>query len=202
MRRKLASRLDRWTVALTMLLVISALLACRKKKTEPEATPSATAVASVEPPKAEPKKEDEIKRYGADEIAETGSVRIKATAKVFREADSASEAIISLAAGTLVNRKARMAAFTLIEYPSGVGELSPGWIETRFIDQRVVKVLDAGRLIADAGVKDAGAKKVDASAPAPTVTPPVPEAAPPPPPPADNATPDAGRRRVPRRLGQ
>jgi hypothetical protein len=202
MGRKLANGLDRWTTALGMLLVVSALLACKKKKAEAEATPSAAPVATVEPPKVEQPKADEVKRYGAEEVAETGSVRVKGTAKVFREADTGSEAMISLASGTLVNRKARMGGFTLIEYPSGVGDLSPGWIETRFIDQRVVKVtLDAGKLIVDAGTKP----KVDAASPAPSQTavtpPPVPEAAPPPP--ANTAAaPDAGRRRVPRRLGQ
>jgi hypothetical protein len=198
MRRKL----DRWTTALTATLVLGALLACKKKK-EPEAAPANSApvpVASVVPT-AEPPK-DAVKRYGGNELAETGTVRVKAIAKVFREADAKTEAIISLSPGTLVNRKARMTTFTLIEYPTGVGELSPGWIETKFIETRVVTKLDAG-VLNDAGVKP----KVDAGTPTPavsqTATPPVPEAAAPTTPPVTTATPDAGRvRRIPKRLGQ
>jgi hypothetical protein len=130
------SKLDRWSTVASAALVVGALLACKKKSTDdtPVAVEAAaTPVATAEPPKpAEPVKE-EVKRYGADEIAETGTVRVNATAKVFREADTASTGIISLAKGTLVNRLARKDKFVLVEYPSGVGDLSPGWVETRFL---------------------------------------------------------------------
>jgi hypothetical protein len=168
-RVRMRSKLDRWSTVASAALVVGALLACKKKSTD--ATPvaveaAAVPVATAEPPKpAEPVKE-EVKRYGADEIAETGTVKVNATAKVFREADTASEGIISLAKGTLVNRLARKDKFVLIEYPLGAGELSPGWVETRFLGATALnlKVDDVRKQDAAAPIKkDASAPKADAS---------------------------------------
>ncbi|HEY6558266.1 MAG TPA: hypothetical protein VI072_13375 [Polyangiaceae bacterium] len=165
------SKLDRWSTVASAALVVGALLACKKKSTDatPVAVEAAAApIAVVEPPKpAEPVKE-EVKRYGADEIAETGTVKVNATAKVHREADTASEGIISLAKGTLVNRLARKDKFVLIEYPLGAGELSPGWVETRFLGATALnlKVEDVRKQDAAVTIKpkaDAAAPKADAS---------------------------------------
>ncbi|HMJ10884.1 MAG TPA: hypothetical protein VK524_05730 [Polyangiaceae bacterium] len=221
-------KLDRWTTAASVALVLGALLACKKKTTETTTVvlEAAAPVATAEPPKPVEPAKDEVKRYGADELAETGTVKVSATAKVFREADATSEGIISLAKGTLVNRLARKDTFVLIEYPSGVGELSPGWVESRLIGQTALnlKTEDVRKQDAAAAIikkPDASAPKVDASSPAanatatatgtstataaptttaaPTATA---TAAPTATSTAPAATPDAGRRRIPRRLSQ
>ena len=46
--------------------------------------------------------------------------------KVYKEADSSTDSVTTLNRGTLVNRKARYSNWLLVDYPSGVGELSPG----------------------------------------------------------------------------
>ncbi len=176
-------KLDRWTLVPTIVLVIGVLLACKKKEEEqppPVDTTPPPAATSAEPPKEEPKK-DNVTRYGDKEQVESGTVRVTYMhAKVFKEADDTTSHIATLSTGTYVNRKARYGNYMLIDYPSGVGELSPGWILAKYlsstalkIDINEVKNQDAGVVaVVDAGtpavVVDAGtpAVVVDAGTPA------------------------------------
>lgn len=168
----------RWTVGPSIAIVVVALLACKKK--EEEAPPPATTTAAPEPPpsdaaaEAAAAKTDDVKRYGDKESAESGTVRVVFQhAKVFKEADDTTSHIATLSTGTLVNRKARYGNWMLIDYPSGVGELSPGWILGKQLSGTVLKIdpnevlkQDAGVVqIVDAGttpVVDSGTTVVDA----------------------------------------
>lgn len=163
----------RWTVGPSIAIVVVALLACKKK--EEEAPPPAT-TAETPPPvtdaaaEAAETKSDDVKRYGDKEQVESGTVRVVFQhAKVFKEADETTSHIATLSTGTLVNRKARYGNWMLIDYPSGVGELSPGWILGRYLSGTVLKIdpnevlkQDAGAVqLVDAGtVPDAGATTV------------------------------------------
>jgi hypothetical protein len=173
-------KLDVCTTALAASLVVGALLACKKKE-EPPPAASVAPAPTPEPPKSAeppPPKKDEVKRYADKEIVESGTVRVKvANAKVYREADATTESIATLGRLTLVNRKARFSNFVLIEYPSGVGELSPGWIEKTMLEEKVVTV------------KDAGAAKPDGAAASPPDSGPPPVVATTPPPPASTTPP-------------
>ena len=177
----MAVRLDRWTVAVGILFVGGALLACKKK--EEEAAPVVSAAPAPEPPKEEKKEEpeedeDEVKRYD-DEKKESGTVRVAVhNLKVFKEADTTTELLATLNRGTLVNRLARRGNFLLIEYPSGVGKLSPGWVQAVQVSKKVEKVdpdavknqADAGTIVKKPTVPDAGKvapKTPDAGKPAP-----------------------------------
>ncbi len=190
---------DKWTITASAALLIGALFACKKKEEPPPPAPpppAPTPTASAEPPKAEPKK-DEVTRYGDKEKDESGTVVVLLpNAKVYKEADDSTSHIATLSKGTLVNRKARYSNWMLVDWPSGVGELSPGWVVTKNLDDKVLKIdldkvknQDAGVVatVADAAavtVPDAAAVTVpDAAA-----TPQVPDAAAPP------AKPDAGGR--------
>lgn len=106
----------------------------------------------------------EIKRYD-DEVPQGGTVRLKVPFKARQAADLSSKEVASLAPGTLINLKASHSNWMLIEYPSGVGELSMGWIELKSRndsksveeakpppDSPLVKK-DAGK---DGGKRDAG----------------------------------------------
>lgn len=138
-------KLDQWTVGVCIVVLGGALLACKKDE-EPAPAVSAAPVATPEPPKEEPKEEEkeeepkEAKRYD-DEKEEEGTVRVKAEEmKIYQEADTESEVLEELDRGMLVNRLARRGDFILIEYPSGPGELSPGWVEEKDISTLVEKV--------------------------------------------------------------
>lgn len=196
---------DKWTITASAALLIGALFACKKKEEPPPPAPpppAPTPTASAEPPKAEPKK-DEVKRYGDKEKDESGTVAVLLpNAKVYNEADDSTSHIATLSKGTLVNRKARYSNWMLVDWPSGVGELSPGWVVTKHLDDKVLKIdldkvknQDAG-VVVDASVAtpDAAAVTPDAAAvttPDAATTPQVPDAAAPP------AKPDGGRLKIP-----
>ncbi len=134
---------DKWTVGLSVIALGGALLACKKDEAPEPAVTVAPAPApeppKVEEPKAEEKK-DEVKRYD-DEKEEKGTVKVGIfEMKIYQEADTSSTVLAKVGKGTLVNRKARRGSFLLIEYPSAPGELSPGWAETRHINDQIVKV--------------------------------------------------------------
>ena len=138
-------KLDSWTALGAAGLMIGALLACKKDKEEPP--PVASAAPTAEPPKEEKKEEpktekkDEVKRYGSKELTGGGTVRVKSHhAKVYNEADESTDHVATLNRGTLVNRKARYGNFLLVDYPTGPGELGPGWVRTRHLESVVLKI--------------------------------------------------------------
>lgn len=177
--------LDRWTLTASVALIIGALLACKKKEEAPPPVASAPPppTATAEPPKEEKKDEKkEVKRYGDKEKDESGTVRVTyANAKVYNEADDTTDHIATLSSGTLVNRKARYGNWMLVDWPSGPGELSPGWMMTKQLDVKIVKIdlekvknQDAGVQINDASVAvvvpDAAAVAINTDAGAVAVT--------------------------------
>ena len=138
-------KLQKLTTAASAALVLAALLACKKKKDEAP-PPVASAVASAPAPVASasaaptPPK-DEVKRYGDKEKEEKGTVRVSvANTKVYKEADATTDYTTTLAKGTFVNKKASYGNWLLVDYPSGVGELSPGWILARMVSTQVVTI--------------------------------------------------------------
>lgn len=171
------NKLEKLTTAASAALVLAALLACKKKKDEapppsasvaaaPAPTPSAS--AAPEPPK------DEVKRYPDKEKEEKGTVRVSvANTKVYNEADATTDFKTTLAAGTFVNKKASYGNWLLVDYPSGVGELSPGWILARMVSHQVVVVdpaelkkqqEEAAKKAAEEAAKKAAEAKADAGA--------------------------------------
>ncbi len=155
-------KLDRWTTALSALLLVSALLACKKKAPEttaPSAAPVAAAPAAPATPEpaapaapAAPSavalgdvgaKLGEVKRYTDKEKAETGTARILENAvKVFDEADDKTAEVATLDKDLLVFRLASIPGWELVEFPSGVGKVSPGWVLAKFIDVKTAASVD------------------------------------------------------------
>ena len=98
----------------------------KKEKAPPAATASAeTSSAVVTYP---------------DMVDQSGTYRLLKNFVVFRDADGASERITGLARGTLINAKATHRGFLLVDWPSGPGELSPGWIRARLNSPRFSRV--------------------------------------------------------------
>jgi hypothetical protein len=152
----MAYRLDRFTPALSAALVLGVLLACKKKEGEQdEAAPSAappvvsvapevptpppapSAAVSVAP--AGPKLGD-VKRYPEKEKkGDEAAVKIlEADVKVFNEADSKTQEVAILPKDLVVVRLSTLEdeGFTLVDFPSGVGQFSPGWVETKFLEAK------------------------------------------------------------------
>ena len=174
----------RFTAVISMGLVLGALLACKKKPeaaTEASATASAPAapaapsavapaasaapVASVAAPTVEAKLGD-VKRYGVEKESRLDDAGVRVTAdglKVYDEADTNTDDVATLPKGLLVFRQVKMDEFTLVEFPSGVGQFSQGWVETKSLSTTIEKVTRAVALdekkTATVKVKDAGAPK-------------------------------------------
>jgi hypothetical protein len=147
MRRKL----DQWTSALTAVLLVGALLACKKKAPDTTApTGSVTALPTTAPPTAASvpapttpeaaiadvgAKLGDVKRYPDKEKAQTGTARILADGvKVFDEADDKTADVATLDKDLLVFRLASIPDWELVEFPSGVGKVSPGWVPAKSLD--------------------------------------------------------------------
>ncbi len=99
---------------------------------------------------------------------------------VKQAADSTSATIGHVSVGTWINIKASYSNWFLIEFPTGVGQLSPGWIELRggVSDPRLnqapaaTPTVTAPATVVPPTVVDAGTTPpvvVDAGAPAPAV---------------------------------
>jgi len=144
----MARMLDKQMTACCVAVVLAALLACKKtedKAPEPltsaapepsaAAAPAQTASAAPAPSasaSAAAAAATEVKRYGDEERPESGTVKVKVdTLDVYPEADESTEKLTTLSKNTAVNLKARYGEFYLIEYPSGPGELSLGWISSK-----------------------------------------------------------------------
>lgn len=142
-------RLDQWTTALSALLIVGALLAC-KKKTPPTTMPSAEPLAAT-PPVAPPPapvpvapsvgaaglKLGDVKRYPDKEKTQTGAARIlEDGVKVFNEADDKTSDVATLDKDLLVFRLANIPEWELVEFPSGIGKVSPGWVQAKFVDTK------------------------------------------------------------------
>lgn len=144
-----------------LLVSLSIAAGCKKDKASETApaTEAAPVAATAEPSAAPSAAPGEVASYPGMTPESGRTVRLLQPFVVHQAAENSSPTLSKLGVGTLVNLKGSYSNWMLIEWPSGVGQLSPGWIELRSNDNRVQQVVaDAGTTVADAGaVVDAGA---------------------------------------------
>jgi hypothetical protein len=144
------ARYERWTAIVSAGLIFGALLACKKKGSE--ATSEASASAAAIPPPAptptqtavptEAVKLGDVKRY-ADKEKKSDEAAVRVVGediKVFNEADSKTPEVATLPKDALVFRLAEVEGFQLVEFPSGVGQFSQGWVEKKGLSDKPEKV--------------------------------------------------------------
>jgi len=148
-------KLDQWTTALTAVLLVGALLACKKKETDStaptasvaSAAPATPASAALIAPAADATaqapavgaKLGEVKRYADKEKPQTGAARVlEDGVKVYDEADDKTADVATLDKDLLVFRLASIPDWELVEFPSGVGKVSPGWVLAKSVDTKSV----------------------------------------------------------------
>ena len=139
------ARHERWTAIVSAGLIFGALLACKKKDSEGAdasasaavAPPPAPAPAAVEPPKL-----GDVKRYADKEKkSDEGAVRVlEDDLKIFNEADPKAVEVATLPKDALVFRLAEFENFQLVEFPSGIGQFSQGWVEKKALAEKPEKV--------------------------------------------------------------
>jgi hypothetical protein len=179
--------IDKWTMTASCVLVLGALLACKKKTDEPAPAASAATpppavsiaplpvapVATAAPvavdaaaPAPAPVLGD-VKRFPDKEKAATGAVKVTVdNSLVYNEPDDKTPSIASLTKDIFVERLATIGTdWILVDFPSGVGKLSPGWIESKSVGAQVAAVTKATVAGQTATATLAGSAKPVASAP-------------------------------------
>ena len=177
--------IDKWTLTASCVLVIGALLACKKKTDEPApaasvvTAPPAVSIAPlpvVAAPTAAPVAVDagvaapapvlgNVKRFPDKEKAATGAVKVTVdNSLVYDEPDNKTPSVASLTKDIFVERLATLGTdWILVDFPSGIGKLSPGWIEAKSLGAQVATVTQA-KLAAQTTATPAGSAKPATSA--------------------------------------
>lgn len=117
----------------------------------------------------------EVKRFTDKEKAASGSTKVAlAESKVYGEPDATKPSVASLPKDLLVTRLAALGAdWVLVEFPSGIGKVSPGWMEAKSLVGGAGSASTKPATSASAG--SAASAKPSASA-APSAAPPAPSA--------------------------
>ena len=212
-------RKQRLTAIVSTGLMVGALLACKKK---PEAAPEASATAptpaapaptpaptptptpaeTAAAPAAETAKLGDVKRYGVEKESKLDEAGVRVTGdelKVYNEADTKTAEVATLPKGLLVFRLVKVDDFNLVEFPSGIGQFSKGWVETKGLSDKpekvtrdaalnekktaVVKPTDGGAAPSPSGSAAPKPSPSASAAPKPTASVAPKPSAPPPPPP-------------------
>lgn len=148
------------TILLAACGLLVALPACKKKEKDDDSADTAVAAAPAAPapapepvpaaapvdpnaaaqpaPGTEPAAPTgkEVKRYPNETPVGNATVRAVVPFNVYREADLQSEKLAGIAQGTFVNVRSTYQNWILVDYPSGVGEMSPGWAPIPNINDR------------------------------------------------------------------
>lgn len=157
----------RTNIALSLLMAgsLTAVIAaagCGKKSGDESTATSAAPTSAPAPATAAPANTlaGGVATY-PNMIPEGGTKSLLVPFTVHQAASNDSPVLTHIGVGTWINLKASYSNWMLIEWPSGVGQVSPGWIELRSNDARVTDHPDAGpttTAVPDAGVTppDAG----------------------------------------------
>jgi hypothetical protein len=156
----------RGTKSVRYLILVAAFAigaACGKKADDEAAADAGDAAAPVA--EVDAGATSEIASYPT-QIPQSGTKLTKVPFTIHKAADASSPVVARVGPNTLINLKASFSSWMLIEYPSGVGQLSPGWINLDIKDRTKVAdsaPIDAGK---DAAVDAApeAAAPVDAAA--------------------------------------
>jgi hypothetical protein len=153
------------TLPLMMAIPLLLLAGCKKGETAPTANPDESGASAIGAAPTSTAAAGAVASY-SDMVPQSGTKQLLQDFVVYQAADTSSAILSRVSRGQWINLKGSHANWMLIEWPSGVGQVSPGWIELRggVNDTRLAQSppVDAGKPV-DAGTVDAGAP-VDAGA--------------------------------------
>ncbi len=137
-------------------------------------TASAAAAAALTPPAADAGVTQaapvlgDVKRFPDKEKVATGAVKVTLDeSKIYDEPDNTKPSVASLSKDLFVVRQATLSTdWVLVEFPSGVGKLSPGWIEAKSLGAQVQPAVTKAAVAAQtaASAKPAASAAASASA--------------------------------------
>jgi hypothetical protein len=153
------------TLPVMMAIPLLLLAGCKKDETAPTANPDESGATAIGVAPTSTAAAGAVASY-PDMVAQSGTKQLLQPFTVYQAADTSSAVLSRVSVGQWINLKGSRGNWMLIEWPSGVGQMSPGWIELRggVNDTRLSQnpPVDAGKPV-DAGTVDAGAP-VDAGA--------------------------------------
>jgi hypothetical protein len=157
--------MSKGTLSVVVAVTLAFSAACQGSEDAPKADtpPPPPADPAAAATTAAPAASGEVANY-ANMVAQSGTVTTQQNIKVYQAADPNSTLLTTLGPGTLVERKGSYGDWMLIHWPSGVGKLSPGWVQAVYLGSVPKVVTDAGAPT-DAGTpapQDAGSAPVDA----------------------------------------
>lgn len=172
-------RTSHWLMAATAVVAMLAVAGCCKGKTETTEDEAGAAATSTEaiptPPPEEVAPDWKTKCPDADRPA-SGTVTALKNLDIHEKPDESSKNIGGIIPGTWVNLLGVKQNWLCIDYPTGPGKLSPGWVLATYTKrQPLVKdagveaavpeagaaaTPEAGAAVVDAGVTDSGSKLV------------------------------------------
>jgi hypothetical protein len=161
--------IDQWTTTASLALLLAALVACKKKTEAPAPEATATTVATVSAAASAPvavasvaatpppvavdagvaavaaPELGAVKRFPDKEKLATGAVKVTLDdSKVYDAPDNTTPSVASLSKDLFVVRLATLGTdWILVDFPSGVGKLSPGWIEAKSVGAQVQTITKA-----------------------------------------------------------
>lgn len=147
------------TIALTVWMAASLMLAAGCKKDDESAVADASVGMPTGVVDAAAAPAPTVMMY-TDMLPQSGSRPITQAYTVYQGADMGSPVLGKVVPGQTVNLKASRGTWMLVDWPSAMGQSSPGWIDMHTAAPAPTVVHT------DAGVSDAAAP-VDAAAPAP-----------------------------------
>jgi len=201
----MARAIDKWSLRAGTLLIVCALVACKKKETPaPEAqvtgaaeqaaaasaavaraaaaasaaqaaaaatASSVVATAPVASVATDSPALGAVKRFPGKEKLANGTTKILlADSKIYDEPDATRPSVASLPKDLVVTRLAALDGdWVLIEFPSGVGKVSPGWIQSKSLVAAAASTKPATSASAAASAKPA-ASAVATASPAPSAS--------------------------------
>lgn len=144
----------RLTLPFTVAVIAASLIlgGCKKKKTDDDDKPAAAAPEPPPPPPPPPPTAapkpgpGEVARYPDEVPMGTVTVELLREFVVHQAADLNSPTLTRVGRGVLINVKATHSNWMLIEYPSAVATMSPGWIDLRNVYDPRVRVRN-GRVV-------------------------------------------------------
>ncbi|MFT3775584.1 MAG: hypothetical protein QM820_60320 [Minicystis sp.] len=117
---------------------------CKKRKHAEDEDPTPSAAPAPPPPPPPPPtatataSPNEVQRYSDEVPMGTVTVELLRDFAVHQAADLNSKILTHVGRGVMINIKATHSNWMLIEYPSAVATMSPGWIDLRNVyDPRV-----------------------------------------------------------------
>lgn len=155
--------MSKGTLSFVVAVTLAFSAACQSSEEAPKAdTPPPPPADPAAATTAAPAAAGEVASY-ANMVAQSGTVTTQQNIKVYQAADPNSTLLTTLGPGTLVERKGSYGDWVLINWPSGVSKLSPGWVQATYLGSMTKIITDAGA--PDSGTpapQDAGTPPTDA----------------------------------------